>query len=215
MHDKFFQKARLNMVKNQILPNNVTNKELIDAFYDVKKENFVPKEHYDLTYSDAEIKVSKDRFMMKTFVVAKMLDRCNFNKDDKILFIGCLTGYSLAIVSKMVNYVFGIDNEKQITEIASKNINDLDILNCSIFYKKELSQGLSKNAPYDKIFIEGSVKSIPSPLIKQLKSNGEIFVILKNEDYIGEYVRALKIESNLSIEKFFNTSLKDSSDIMI
>jgi hypothetical protein len=38
---------------------------------------------------------------------------------------------------------------------------------------------------------------------------------LKNEDYIGEYVRALKIESNLSIEKFFNTSLKDSSDIMI
>ena len=41
MHDKFFQKARLNMVKNQILPNNVTNKELIDAFYNVKKENGV------------------------------------------------------------------------------------------------------------------------------------------------------------------------------
>ena len=115
----------------------------------------------------------------------------------------------------MVNYVFGIDNDKEITEIASKNINDLNILNCSIFFKKELSQGLSKNAPYDKIFIEGSVKSIPSHLVKQLKSKGEIFVILKNEDYIGDFVRALKIESNLSIEKFFNTSLKDSLDIMI
>ena len=215
MHDKFFQKARLNMVKNQILPNNVTNKELIDAFYDIKKENFVPKDQFDLTYSDAEIKVSQDRFMMKTFIVAKMLDKCDFNKDDKILFIGCLTGYSLAIVSKMVNYVFGIDNDKKITEIASKNINDLNILNCSIFFKKELSQGLSKNAPYDKIFIEGSVRSIPSSLVKQLKNNGEIFVILKNEDYIGDFVRALKIESNLSIEKFFNTSLKDSVDILI
>ena len=73
------------MVKNQILPNNVKNKELIDAFYNVKKENFIPKEQYDLTYSDAEIKISKDRFMMKTFIVAKMLDRCNFDKDDKIL----------------------------------------------------------------------------------------------------------------------------------
>ncbi len=203
------------MVKNQILPNNVTNKELIDAFYSVKKENFVPKEQNDLTYSDAEIKLSKDRFMMKTFIVAKMLDRCNFIKDDKILFIGCLTGYSLAIVSKMVNYVFGIDNDKKITEVACKNINDLNILNCSIFFKKELSQGFSKNAPYDKIFIEGSVKSIPTPLVKQLKSNGEIFVILKNEDYIGDFVRALKIESSLSIEKLFNTSLKDSLDIMI
>ena len=215
MHDKFFQKARMNMVKNQILPNNVRNKELIDAFYDIKKENFVPKDQFDLTYSDAEIKVSQDRFMMKTFIVAKMLDKCDFNKDDKILFIGCLTGYSLAIVSRMVNYAFGIDNDKKITEIASKNINDLNILNCSIFFKKELSQGLSKNAPYDKIFIEGSVRSIPSSLVKQLKSNGEIFVILKNEDYIGDFVRALKIESNLSIEKFFNTSLKDSEDIII
>ena len=28
---------------------------------------------------------------MKTFIIAKMLDRCNFNTDDKVLIIGCLT----------------------------------------------------------------------------------------------------------------------------
>ena len=50
---------------------------------------------------------------MKTFVIAKMFERCNFNIDDKVLIIGCLTGYSIAILAKMVNYVFGIDNEKK------------------------------------------------------------------------------------------------------
>ena len=51
---------------------------------------------------------------MKTFIIAKMFDRCNFERDDKVLVIGCLTGYSTAILSKMVNYVVGLDNEKKL-----------------------------------------------------------------------------------------------------
>tara|TARA_B100000524_G_scaffold27530_1_gene13654 strand:+ start:153 stop:764 length:612 start_codon:yes stop_codon:yes gene_type:complete len=203
------------MVKNQILPNNVKNKALIESFSTIQKEIFVPEDQYDLVYTDSEIKISKNRNLMKTFVIAKMLDRCNFNIDDKVLIIGCLTGYSIAILSKMVNYVVGIDNEKEIIDMASKNINKLNILNCSIFYKKDLSQGLSRNAPYDKIFIEGSVKSVPAPIIKQLKDDGEIFVTLKNQNYVGDFVRGLKIESNLSIEKCFNTNVKDKMELII
>ena len=133
MHDKFFQTARLNMVRNQILPNNVKNKALIESFSSIQKEIFVPEDQHDLTYTDSEIKISKGRNLMKTFIIAKMLDRCNFNTDDKVLIIGCLTGYTIAILSKMVNYVFGIDNEKEAIDIACKNINNLNILNCSIF----------------------------------------------------------------------------------
>ena len=144
-----------------------------------------------------------------------MFDRCNFSQDDKVLVIGCLTGYSIAILSKMVNYVVGIDNNKKIVDMASKNIDKLNILNCSIFFKKDLSQGLSRNAPYDKIFIEGIVKSIPDSLVKQLKEDGEIFVTLRNQEYVGDFVRALKIESNLSIEKYFNTNVKDKTELII
>ena len=152
---------------------------------------------------------------MKTFITAKMFDRCNFEVDDKVLVIGCLTGYSTAILSKMVNYVVGIDNEKEVIEQACKNIDKLNILNCSFFYKKDLSQGLSRNAPYDKIFIEGMVKTIPTQLIKQLKEHGEIFVTIKNQEYVGDFVRALKIESSFSIEKYFNTSIKDKVELII
>ena len=58
MHDKFFQMARLNMVKNQILPNNVKNKDLIESFSTVKKKFLFPTIH-DLTYTDSEIKFLK------------------------------------------------------------------------------------------------------------------------------------------------------------
>ena len=205
------------MVKNQVLPNNVKNKDLIDALLEIKKELFVPAKDLDLVYSDRDIIVSRERNIIRTFVIAKMLDKCNFQKDNTILVIGCLTGYTLAIVSRLVNYVFGVDNDKNLTQIAVQNINNLNILNCSVFYKKDLSTGLEKSAPFDKIFIEGSVEKVPDHLLKQLKEDGEIFTVIKNKEdnYVGEFIRGLKVESGISIEKFFNTNVNVLKDFII
>ena len=217
MHEKFFEIARSNMVKNQILPHNVKDRELIDAFLETKKELFVPKKDFDLVYSDSDIFINNERNIIRTFVIAKMLDKCNFKKNNTILVIGFLTGYTLAIISKLVNYVFGVDNDKNLTQIANDNINNLNILNCSVFYKKDLSTGLDKNAPYDKIFIEGSVEKVPDNLLKQLKDDGEIFTVIKKKEdnYVGEFVRGLKVDSGISIEKFFNTNVNELKDFII
>ena len=217
MHEKFFEIARSNMVKNQVLPNNVKNKDLIDALLEIKKELFVPTKDMDLVYTDRDILVSHERNIIRTFVIAKMLDKCNFQKDNTILVIGCLTGYTLAIVSRLVNYVFGVDNDKNLTQIAVQNINNLNILNCSVFYKKDLSTGLEKSAPFDKIFIEGSVEKVPDHLLKQLKEDGEIFTVIKNKEdnYVGEFIRGLKVDSGISIEKFFNTNVNVLKDFII
>ena len=205
------------MVKNQILPNNVKDRELIDAFLEIKKELFVPRKDLDLVYSDSDILINNERNIIRTFVIAKMLDKCNFEKNNTILVIGCLTGYTLAIISKLVSYVFGVDNDKELTQIANENINNLNILNCSVSYKKDLSTGLEKNAPYDKIFIEGSVEKVPDNLLKQLKENGEIFTVIKSreDNYVGEFVRGLKVDSGISIEKFFNTNVNELKDFII
>ena len=69
MHEKFFEIARSNMVKNQVLPNNVKNRELIDALLEIKKELFVPTEYMDLVYSDRDILVSHERNIIRTFVI--------------------------------------------------------------------------------------------------------------------------------------------------
>jgi len=215
MHEKFFQEARMNMIKSQILPNNVRNKVLIDSISNLKKELFVPQEFYDITYSDSDILITKERTLIRTFIMAKMFEYCNFNKNDTILVVGCLTGYSLAILSNLVSYVFGIENDKEIVTKANNNLNNLNILNCSVIYKKDLSIGLSKNAPFDKIFIEGAISEIPDVLIKQLKENGEVFTVINNDEYVGDFVRALKIDSSISIEKIFNTSINTIKDFVI
>ena len=214
MNNNFFDKARTNMVNNQLLPNGVKNPDLIDSFDNTKKELFVPDDQKDIVYSDSDILISSNRYLIRTFVLAKMFDNCSFEKDDSVLVIGCLTGYSVAILSNLVSYVFGIENNKGLVDQANKNLTNMGYLNCSVFFKSNLISGNNKNSPYDKIFIEGSVKSIPDVLVKQLKDNGEIYTVLKEDDYIGEFVRGKKINSLISFTKIFNTNLFELKDFI-
>ena len=215
MNSNFFDKARANMVNNQLLPNGVKDLDLIESFDNTKKELFVPDSEKEVAYSDSDILISPDRYLVRTFVLAKMFEYCSFSKDDSVLVIGCLTGYSVAIISNLVSYVFGVENCKKLVERANSVLSHMGCLNTSVFYKSNLVLGNNKNSPYDKIFIEGAVKSVPKVLIKQLKDNGEIYTVLKEDDYIGEFVRGKKIDSFISFTKLFNTHLYELSDFII
>tara|TARA_Y100000589_G_scaffold314041_1_gene336082 strand:+ start:100 stop:738 length:639 start_codon:yes stop_codon:yes gene_type:complete len=203
------------MVNNQLLPNGVKNLDLIESFDNTKKELFVPESEKEVVYSDSDILISPNRYLVRSFVLAKMFEHCSFSKDDSVLVIGCLTGYSVAIISNLVSYVFGVENCKKLVEQANSVLSSMGCLNTSVFFKSNLVLGNNKNSPYDKIFIEGAVKSIPKVLVKQLKDNGEIYTVLKEDDYIGEFVRGEKIDSIISFTKLFNTHLYELSDFII
>ena len=215
MHEKFFTIARQNMVKNQIMTNNVLNRDLLDSILEIKKENFVPKEFHDLTYSDSDINIYKNRFLIRTFILAKMIEKCEFKKNDSVLVIGCLSGYTLAILSNLVNYVFGIENEQKFVDNANETLSSMNFHNCSVFFSRNLSDGLKKNAPYDKIFIEGGVSFVPKQIIRQIKESGKIFTVLKpDSNSIGEFVCGVKIDSKISFSNLFNTNLNLLKDFV-
>ena len=201
------------MVTNQILPVGVKNKILIEAFEHIKRELFITTGNDDLIYSDSDVKFTNDRMFIRSFLLAKMFEQCNFTRDDKILVIGCLTGYSVAILANLVGYVFATENDKKIVELANKTLYELNLLNCSVHYKSKLNHGNSRNAPYDKIFIEGSVSNVPMSIVNQLKDNGKIYTVIKNVDaYIGFFVKGIRVKNGLSFTKIFNTNINNLSD---
>ena len=212
MNDKFFTISRQNMVNNQIITNKVINPELINAFLLVKKEKFVPKEKSAIVYSDCDIELSNDRFLMKTFILAKIIEFSKVTANDSILVIGCLTGYSVAILSKISGYVFGIENENETVKKANKNLSDISCHNCSVYFSK-LSDGLKKNCPFDKIIIEGAVENIPSKIIEQIKDGGEIFSIFKNDNSsVGQFMVGLKVDGQISYRHLFDANAKILND---
>tara|TARA_B100000989_G_scaffold293591_1_gene271212 strand:+ start:1 stop:675 length:675 start_codon:yes stop_codon:yes gene_type:complete len=212
MYDKFFDVSRKNMVNNQIITNKVVNPMIIDAFLSIQKEKFIPETKKAIVYSDAEIAFDKERSMIKSFLLAKMIEFSKVNQNDSILVIGCLSGYSVAIISQFSGYVFGLENNLNMVKEANAILSDIACHNCSINYGK-LSEGLKKNMPFDKIFIEGSVEDIPNNIIQQLKEGGEIFAIFKEQNSIvGKYKVGLKYEGLVSYRHLFDANAKPLRD---
>ena len=208
MYDKFFDVSRKNMVNNQIITNKVVNPLIIEAFLSIQKEKFIPKIKKSIVYSDSEIAFNKERSMIKSFLLAKMIEFSKVKQNDSILVIGCLSGYSVAIISQFSGYVFGLENDLNMVKEANTILSDMACHNCSINHGK-LSEGLKKNMPFDKIFVEGSVEFIPNNIIQQLKEGGEIFAIFKEQkSIVGKYKVGLKYEGLVSYRHLFDANAK-------
>ena len=208
MYDKFYNVSRKNMVNNQIITNKVVNPLIIEAFLDIEKEKFVPESQLPIVYSDAEIPFNSKRSMMKSFLFAKMIEYSKITEDESILTIGCLTGYSVAIISKLAGYVFGLEDSQDFVKQANQKLISMACHNCSVNYGK-LSDGLKKNLPFDKIIIEGSVEIIPENITQQLKEGGEIFAIFKNtSSLVGKYMVGLKVDGLVSYRHLFDANAK-------
>ena len=103
------------MVDCQVRPSDVTDTRIIDAMLEVPREAFVPQNQRAMAYLDLDLDVSEGgtakRFLIKPAVTARMLQAAEIKDTDKVLVVGCATGYTAAVVAKFAAQVSG-DRER-------------------------------------------------------------------------------------------------------
>ena len=87
-----FEQARILMVKNQLRPNKIKEKVILDLFQNTPKENFVPEDFKTICYSDKNIYILNKRGYLKNLHLAQIIHNADIKKDDNVLHIGGLTG---------------------------------------------------------------------------------------------------------------------------
>src|ERR1700743_2016764 len=100
-----FSTARQKMVDGQVRPSDVTDNRIIDAMLAVPREAFVPENQRPLAYLDLDLDVSEGaspkRYLIKPAVTAKMLQAAEITSADKVLVVGCATGYAAALAASL------------------------------------------------------------------------------------------------------------------
>ena len=95
-----FATARQKMVDGQVRPSDVTDIRIIDAMLAVPREAFVPENKQALAYLDLDLDVSEGgaakRYLIKPAVLAKMLQAADIKASDRVLVVGCASGYARA-----------------------------------------------------------------------------------------------------------------------
>src|SRR5690349_15753845 len=101
-----FATARQKMVDGQVRPSDVTDIRILDAMLAVPREAFVPANKQALAYLDLDLDVAEGgsaaRFLIKPAVLAKMLQAAEIKETDRVLVVGCATGYAAAVIARFV-----------------------------------------------------------------------------------------------------------------
>lgn len=180
-----FARRRLTMVETQIRPNEVTDPRLLATLRAVPRERFVPRELRPLAYMDGAIEVfplidgAPARFLLAPMVLARLVQLAAVEPDDKVLDVGCATGYSTAVLAGLGRKVIGLEPEPELAEAARGALRDIGIVNADIV-EGPLGRGHREAGPYDVILLNGSIPEPPDSLTSQLSEGGRLAAVLSN-----------------------------------
>jgi protein-L-isoaspartate(D-aspartate) O-methyltransferase len=170
-----FAAARRNMVDGTIRTADVTNLRLLWAFQETPRERFVPPKSAELAYVDFDLPVAAHRFLMKPRVLSKMLQVADIKASDRVLVVGCATGYGAAILARVAARVVALEEDAALARTAREALADrtnVEVVSGS------LAAGWMASAPFDVIVLEGATEVVPDALLRQLSDGGRLLCIL-------------------------------------
>jgi len=170
-----FAAARRNMVDGQVRTADVTDLRIIAAMLEVPREAFLPAAQSGLAYLDLDVSLGGGRCLMKPMVLAKLIQAADLDPTDRVLDVGCVTGYAAAVLARIAGQVAALEQDATLAQAARNALGSQP--NASV-QTGTLTAGWSQGGPYDAILVEGAVELVPETLFRQLKDGGRLICVL-------------------------------------
>jgi protein-L-isoaspartate(D-aspartate) O-methyltransferase len=191
------EKNREVMIENQLRPNKITNSDVLQAFMNTSKEQFISEDKINICYSDQDIFIKDRRGYLKNLHLAQILHFADIKNDEKVLHIGGLTGYLSVLISKLCNKIYVTDNDQSFVDNIIKNFSNNEIANGKVFME-EFSEGLKSEGLYDLIVIDCPQYNFNLNLLNQVNVGGRIIYIEKINEELSKAYKMIKFDDNYS-----------------
>jgi protein-L-isoaspartate(D-aspartate) O-methyltransferase len=207
-----FEKARFNMVEQQVRPWDVLDQSVLDLLFVVRREDFVPAPYRALAFTDMEIPLKVDgadtgEFMWAPRLEARIVQELAVKPHDTVLEIGTGSGYLSALLAHKAHHVLSIEIDPRLKAFAEGNLARAGVHNVKV----ELgdgSRGWSGKAPYDVIVVTGSLPVMPEALKNQLRVGGRMVAIVGEDPVMAAELFTRATETSFDVVKLFETSVK-------
>ncbi len=168
-----FADARRHMVDGQVRPADVTDLRVISAMLEVPRESFAPPSATSIAYLDLDLPVGEGagapRRLLKPIILAKLLNAAEIEPTDKVLDVGCATGYTAALLARIAGQVVALEQDPGLfktAKFALASQRNVTVVSGS------LVDGWAQGGPYDVIVLEGATEFEPQAFRNQLKEGG-------------------------------------------
>ena len=171
------ESARFNMIEAQIRTNNVTDVRIHAALDAVMRERFVPNAKRALAYADVPVEIAPGRYLLDPRSFAKALQLLRVTAEDKVLDVGCGTGYSSAVLGRLARNVIALEQDADLVRVAAGLLETLPNVQIT---QGALIEGFKDGGPYVVIFVNGAIEAQPDTLLSQLAEGGRLVAFLQS-----------------------------------
>ena len=170
-----FDKLKAAMVTEQLIPRNISDKMVLEAFRKVPRHEFVPEELRQSAYNDYPLPIGENQTISQPYMVALMTEYLKLKGAEKVLEVGTGSGYQAAILGEIAGEVYSVERFKGLADKASEVLRELGYKNIHIKVG-DGTLGWSEFAPYDGIVVTAGAPTIPESLVRQLKDGGRLVI---------------------------------------
>jgi protein-L-isoaspartate(D-aspartate) O-methyltransferase len=171
------ERARFNMVEQQIRPWEVLDQRVLDLLLRIRREEYVPARYRALAFADMEIPLGHGETMLAPKIEARMLQELALAPGDRILEVGTGSGYMTALLASLGSHVCSVDIVPEFTQTASAKLTAHGVTNVTL-ETGDAARGWDRHAPYDAIMVTGSMPVLPDAFLKSLRPGGRLIAVV-------------------------------------
>ena len=170
MTEQNFEHMRRAMIASQLRTTGTNDPRVLAAMGEVPRERFVPAARVSLAYADALVPLKPGRDFNSPMALGRLLTEAAPKRGERTLAIGVATGYSAAVLERLVGPLVAVEEDAELAAQARANLAGTGVE----LVEGALTEGWKAGAPYDLILIDGAVEFVPDALIEQLAEGGRL-----------------------------------------
>jgi protein-L-isoaspartate(D-aspartate) O-methyltransferase len=151
----------------------VTEPKVLAAMERTPRAAFAPDHMAALALDDVSLPLPCGQIMTKPSLVGRMVTALALSGGERVLEIGCGSGYQTAVMAQIAARVTGLDRHVRLVTAARAALGKLR-LDPAQTYLGDGRRGWVQAAPYDRIILNAAVASLPEPLVEQAAQGGMI-----------------------------------------
>ncbi len=209
MIESSIERARFNMIEQQIRPWEVLSPAALETLQTLPREDFAPAAYRGLAFADCEIPLGHGETMLFPRIEGKALQSLDIQPSDLVYEVGTGSGFLTACLAKLARQVVSIDIHPDFTEQAAARLDEMGIHNVSLSTGNAL-QTPSIKGPFDAILVSGSVPTSEQAEIfrSQLKPGGRLFIAVGEAPVMELLLITRESERAFREEAILETELK-------
>lgn len=172
----------------------IRDPQVLEAMRSVPRHFFVPEALQSRAYGDHALPISANQTISQPFIVARMTELLELDRDSRVLEIGAGSGYQTAVLSFIAAQVYSIERIGDLAREAQARIRQLEIYNATVKCF-DGTLGWAAHAPYNAILVAAGGPTVPDPLVAQLKIGGRLIVPVGESREAQRLIRVIKTET--------------------